>query len=27
LIEWRPAYSIEDGVRRTYELMKGWKVA
>lgn len=27
LIEWRPRVPIQAGVRRTYELMKGWKVA
>ena len=25
LIGWRPRYSIEEGVRRTYELMKSWR--
>ncbi|MDQ3254289.1 MAG: hypothetical protein M3R15_10355, partial [Acidobacteriota bacterium] len=25
LIEWRPRYTVEEGVRRTYELMKAWK--
>lgn len=25
LIEWRPRYSIEDGVRRTYTLTKTWR--
>lgn len=24
-IDWRPRYSIEEGVRRTYELMKSWR--
>lgn len=23
--DWRPRYSIDDGVRRTYELMKSWR--
>lgn len=27
LIDWRPRYSIESGVRRTYELMKSWRSA
>ena len=25
LIDWRPRYSIEEGVARTYELMKSWR--
>ncbi len=25
LIGWRPRYSIEEGVRRTYGLMKSWR--
>ena len=27
LINWKPQYSTEDGVRRTYELMKSWRKA
>jgi hypothetical protein len=25
LIEWRPKFSIEDGVRRTWTTIKAWK--
>ena len=27
LIDWRPRYSIEAGVRRTFDLMKSWRAA
>lgn len=27
LVDWRPRYSLQDGVSRTYDLMKSWKKA